>query len=72
MSAGPTTFDRMSAAAANEAARIEINQQALIDAGIRTEPHPDKLALIADFDGIVRLIELIKNDRRIMELLTRK
>lgn len=72
MTAGATTFDRMSAAAACEAGRIEVTQQLLIDAGILTEPHPDQLALIADFDGIVRLIELIKNDKTIMDRLTRK
>lgn len=72
MTAGATTFDRMSAAAANEAARIEISNHALVEAGILTEPHPDKVALIADFDGIVRLIELIKNDSVIMERLKKK
>ncbi len=72
MTAGATTFDRMSAAAAAEAGRIEIGQQALVDAGIQTEPHPDKVALRDDFDGIVRLIELIKNDKFIMERLTKK
>jgi hypothetical protein len=69
---GSTTFDRMSAAAAAEAGHIEIVQAALVEAGIRTEPDRGQLALRDDFDGIVRLIELIKNDTLVLERLTRK
>lgn len=72
MSPGPTTFDRMSAAAAAEAGRIETVQATLVESGIRTEPDAGQLALRDDFDGIVRLIELIKNDKLILERLTRK
>lgn len=72
MSAGATTFDRMSAAAAAEAGRIEIVQDALVLDGLRTAPDPQQLALRDDFDGIVRMIELIKNDRLIVERLTKK
>lgn len=69
---GTTTFDRMSAAAAAEAGRIEIVQAELVQAGLRSEPDKGQLALRDDFDGIVRLIELIKNDKLILERLTRK
>lgn len=72
MSAGATTFDRMSAAAAAEAGRIEIVQQMLVSAGTLPEPDAATMALRDDFDGIVRLIELIKNDKYIMERLTKK
>ncbi|WP_296741405.1 hypothetical protein [Mesorhizobium sp.] len=66
---GKSTLWRMRMAAADEATRIEIAQDARVQSGLIREPLPDQVAKRDDFAGIVRLIDAIMADTVILERL---
>lgn len=66
---GKTTLDRMRQAAADEASRIEIVQDALVSGGNLTEPDARMVRLRDDFAGIVRVFDKIMSDALLLERL---
>lgn len=68
---GKSTLDRMRAAAADEATRIEITQDAMVAAGTIKEPSAAAIARRDDFAGVVRLIDLITSDAILLERLSK-
>ena len=55
-SPGPTTLERMHAAASIEAERIEMAQLTRVAAGLQSEPATDQVSLRNDFIGLERLV----------------
>ncbi len=68
---GKTTLWRMRMAAADEACRIEISQNARIAAGLIDAPMPEQMAKRDDFEGIVRLLDRIIADAGLLERLSK-
>jgi hypothetical protein len=68
---GETTFGRMKAAAAAEAARIELTQAQLLESGRINVPSETQLRRRDDFDGIYRLIELIEKHKSVLREIVR-
>ena len=66
---GKTTLFRMRDAAMAEASRIESVQDMLVREGARRSADEDQMRRRDDFDGIVRLIDLILGDRELQERL---
>lgn len=66
---GKTTLTRMLLAAQREMERIEITQDARVQAGLIEEPMPSQVEARDDFAGIVNLIDIINSDQLILDRL---
>jgi hypothetical protein len=69
---GITTLSRMHRAAFLEAERIEIGQDARVQAGLIKAPLQEMVERRDDFAGLVRLIDLIYTDQILLERVERR
>lgn len=66
---GKATLAKMQYHAQLEAERIEIVQDALVDAGLLKVAHPDMVERRDAFAGVVRLLDIIQSDPEILDRL---